>query len=296
MRWLLGLGAVFLLLWGATFALFPALLRGIRSVAARFAPWLRAHARFGPWIGRLDPWRSYLPLVVAFAIGTVVVIETADAFVDIAAALKEKSPLVQAIDSGVHEWFASNRTPVATALFTSLTIAGGAAGMGALVLVVVAVLAARRRFRWAAYLAITSAGGALLNQILKFHYVRQRPDLKEAVLGAMGYSFPSGHTMAGTIVFGALAYLVARSGGAWRDKSALFAGLGTLAVAIGVSRVYLGVHWASDVGAGFAAGALWVTATTTGYEVFRQYRLGQESRARSRAENPGGDPDGGPST
>jgi undecaprenyl-diphosphatase len=118
--------------------------------------------------------------------------------------------------------------------------------------------------------------------------VRQRPDLKAAVLGAMGYSFPSGHAMAATIILGALAYLVARSEGAWRDKSALFAGLGTLAVAIGVSRVYLGVHWASDVGAGFAAGGLWVTATTTGYEVFRQYRLGQAGRSRSRAGDAGG--------
>lgn len=293
MRWLLGFGAVFLVLWGATYALLPALLRGIRSVAARFAQWLRAHARFGPWVGRLEPWRSYLPLVVAFVIGTFVVIETADAFVDIAAALKEKSPIVQAVDTGVHEWFASRRTPVATAFFTSVTIAGGAAGMGTLVLAVMAVLLARRRFRWAAYLAFTSAGGVLLNQILKFHYVRQRPDLEAALRGAMGYSFPSGHAMGATIILGALAYLVARSGGAWKEKAAVFAGLVTLAFAIGVSRIYLGVHWASDVGAGFAAGGLWVTATTTGYEVFRQYRLGQAGRARWRADGPGDAP--GPS-
>ena len=83
--------------------------------------------------------------------------------------------------------------------------------MGTLVLAVVAFLLAGRRFRWAAYLAITAAGGALLNQLLKFHYVRQRPDLKAAVLDAMGYSFPSGHAMSGTIVLGALAYLAARS-------------------------------------------------------------------------------------
>ena len=98
--------------------------------------------------------------------------------------------------------------------------------------------------------------------------------------------------MTGTIVLGALAYLVARSEGAWREKSAVFAGLVTLALAIGVSRIYLGVHWASDVGAGFAAGALWVTATTTGYEVFRQYRLGRASRARLRAGASRGGPAG----
>jgi undecaprenyl-diphosphatase len=158
--------------------------------------------------------------------------------------------------------------------------------MAALVLGVVAILVLRRRFRWAAYLAITAAGGVVLNQLLKFHYVRQRPDLKAAVLGAVGYSFPSGHAMSGTIILGALAYLAARSSGPWRAKSAAFAGLLTLALAIGVSRLYLGVHWASDVAAGFAAGALWVAATTTAYEVFRQVRLGQAQRARPRTGQP----------
>jgi membrane-associated phospholipid phosphatase len=145
-------------------------------------------------------------------------------------------------------------------------------------------LIARRRFRWAAYLGITAAGGALLNQLLKSHFVRQRPDLKAAVLGAMGYSFPSGHAMSATIILGALAYLAARSIRAWERKSAALAALATLALAIGISRIYLGVHWTSDVGAGFAAGLLWVTAMTTGYELFRQYRLGEADMAERRSE------------
>jgi len=205
---------VFLVLWRATLTFFPPLMRGVRSGVGRLARWLRGSSRLGPLFGRLETWRSYLPLVAA----------------------------------------------------------------------VLAVLIARRRFRWAAYLAITSLGGALLNQSLKFHYLRQRPDLSAAVLDAMGYSFPSGHAMSGTIILGALAYLAARSIQDWRSKSAAFAALATLALAIGTSRLYLGVHWASDVGAGFAAGLLWVTATTTGYELFRQYRLGQVDMAQRQAK------------
>jgi membrane-associated phospholipid phosphatase len=280
---LLCFGAVFFALWGTTHAFFPPLIRSIRSGVGRIARWLRAHSRFGPAFGRLEPWRSYLPLLIALAIGTVIIVWTADAFTDIAAALKEKSPTVQRIDGAMHEWFSSRRTPFTSALFVAITTFGGVVVMGALVATVLAVLVTRRRFRWAAYLAITSVGGVLLNQLLKLHYLRQRPELSAAVLDAMGYSFPSGHAMSGTIILGALAYLAARSIREWRSKSAALAALATLALAIGISRLYLGVHWTSDVGAGFAAGLLWVTATTTGYELFRQYRLGQADMAQRRA-------------
>ena len=280
---LLCFGAVFLVLWMTTFTFFPPLMRGVRSIVGRLARWLRGQARLGTLFGRLETWRSYLPLVIALAIGTLLIVWTADAFTDIAAALKEKNPAVQQIDTGVYEWFRSRRTPLANALFVTITTVGGPVGMGVLVVTVLAILVTRRRFRWAAYLAVTSAGGALLNQLLKFHFVRQRPDLKAAVLDAMGYSFPSGHAMSGTIILGALAYLAARSIQGWKNKSAALAALSTLALAIGISRLYLGVHWASDVGAGFAAGLLWVTATTTGYELFRQYRLGQVLQRRATA-------------
>jgi membrane-associated phospholipid phosphatase len=280
---LLGFGAVFLALWGTTFAFFPFFVRNVRSGVGRLARWLRGRSRLGPLFGRLETWRSYLPLVVALAIGTLVIVWAADAFVDIAAALKEKSPTVQRIDAGAYDWFGSRRTPFTSALFVALTTVGGPVGMVALVALVLVALIARLRYRWAAYLAITSAGGALLNQLLKFHYVRQRPDLSAAVLDAMGYSFPSGHAMSATIILGALAYLAARSAREWKHKSAALAALATLALAIGISRLYLGVHWASDVGAGFAAGLLWVSATTTGYELFRQFRLGRAGMAQRRA-------------
>jgi undecaprenyl-diphosphatase len=272
-------GGLFLALWGVTYALFPPLMLAIRSGVGWLARWLRRRARLGTLLGRLERWRSYLPLLIALAVGTVIIVWAADAFIDIAAALKERNPVVQRIDAAVHRWFGSRRTPFTSAFFATITTVAGPVGMGALVASVLVVLMARRRFRWGAYLALTSAGGALLNQSLKLHFLRPRPDLKEALLDATGYAFPSGHAMSGTIVLGALAYLVSRSRRSWRSTSAALAGLATAALAIGISRLYLGVHWTSDVGAGFAAGLLWVTATTTGYELFRQYRLGQADMA-----------------
>ena len=276
-------GAVFLALWWAIYTFFPPLMRSVRSGAGWLARWLRQRSRVGLLLGRLETWRSYLPLVIVLAVGTLIIVWTADTFTDIAAGLKQHNPTVQRIDSTVYEWFGSRRTRATSTLFVTITTIGGAVPMSALVATVLAVLIARRRFRWAAYLGITAVGGALLNQLLKSHFVRQRPDLNVAVLGANGYSFPSGHAMSATIILGALAYLAARSIWAWKSKSAALAALATLALSIGVSRLYLGVHWASDVGAGFAAGLLWVSATTTGYELFRQYRLARADLADRRA-------------
>ncbi len=275
----LSLAAVFLVLWGVTFAVLPALARGLRRAVGRLARCLRARARLAPFLGHLEARRSWLPLVVVFAAGTVVIFLTAHAFTEIAEALKEESRVVRSVDRGVYDWFASRRAPAASLFFRGLTEAGGVIGMTAIVSVAAAVLAGKGRYRWAAYLAITAAGGAVLNQLLKLHYVRQRPDLAKAALGAEGYSFPSGHAMTAAVVLGALGYLAARSGRTWRTKSAAFSALASLALGIGVSRLYFGVHWASDVAAGFAAGGLWVAGTTTGYELFRQYRLGRAGAA-----------------
>jgi undecaprenyl-diphosphatase len=276
-------GAVFLALWGTTYAFFPPLMRSVRSGVRRIALWLCGRSRLGPMFGRLESWRSHFPLVIALATGTLIIVWTADAFNDLAAALEAHDPTVQRVDAGVHAWFASRRTSVTSTFFLTLTTLGSAAGMTALVALVLVVLLARRRFRWATYLAITSLGGLLLNQFLKSRFVRPRPDLASAVLDATGWSFPSGHAMSSTVILGALAYLAARSMREWRNKSAVLAGLATLALAIGVSRVYLGVHWTSDVAAGFVAGLLWVTATTTGYELFRQVRLRRTEMARGRS-------------
>jgi undecaprenyl-diphosphatase len=200
-------------------------------------------------------------------------IVAADAFLDVASALATHDAGVQRTDLAVHDWVRLHRTPFLNAMFIGVTTTGGPAGMTAIVVITVLVLTARRRFRWAAYLAITATGGVLLDQLLKIHYTRQRPDLSGAIVGADGYSFPSGHALTGTVVLCAIGYLAARAVPTGASKSAIFAAFITLDLAIAASRLYLGVHWTSDVAAGLAAGLLWVAATTSGYELVRQYRL-----------------------
>jgi undecaprenyl-diphosphatase len=146
-------------------------------------------------------------------------------------------------------------------------------GLAILVAVVAAVLLLARRYRWAIYLAVTAGGGGLLDWELKRYFARARPAAAEMLRLASGYSFPSGHAMGSTVVFGALAYLASRALPRWRWKAAVIALAIVLVVGVSASRVYLGVHWGSDIAAGISAGAVWLTTTTVAYEILRRIRL-----------------------
>ena len=92
-----------------------------------------------------------------------------------------------------------------------------------------------------------------LNVMLKHTFERPRPTLFQEIATLHSYSFPSGHAMAAAAVYGTMGVVVSRL--APTHRGALVVGLPFLIVMIGLSRIYLGVHWPSDVLAGFAAGA-----------------------------------------
>jgi len=137
-----------------------------------------------------------------------------------------------------------------------------------------------KRWRWVAYLAVTVVGGGLLNLELKRYFARARPAVAEMLRRAHGYSFPSGHAMGSAVVFAALAYLAYRAAKSWSAAAAAIAAGATLIVSVALSRVYLGVHWVSDVAAGITAGLLWVTSTTVAYETARRIRHLRSLRAK----------------
>ena len=109
---------------------------------------------------------------------------------------------------------------------------------------------------FALLIAANIAIGALLNYILKQLIQRQRPDLLRLVeIG--GYSFPSGHSMSSIIFYGFIAFLCIRYL-KHRSKYFLAVILGLFVIMIGISRIYLGVHYASDVLGGFIFGSGWI--------------------------------------
>jgi membrane-associated phospholipid phosphatase len=259
--------ALFLLLWVFFFYVGPLLER----LLAKSAHWT---AQFR--------YRDYLPVFVVLGAGIALTAVAGDAFLDLVEGLQQESPRMHAVDRDVHDWAVDTRTPVSTAFLTFLTIIGTPAGLGVLVLIAVVPLLLRRRWRWAAYLVVTCTVGGLLNLQLKAFFARARPDLAQALRDAHGYSFPSGHAMGSTIVFGAFAYLAFRILNRWRPRAAALAFCCSTIAAICASRIYLGVHWISDVGAGVAAGLIWLAAATVAYEAFRRIRMVRSLREKRR--------------
>lgn len=118
------------------------------------------------------------------------------------------------------------------------------------------VLKKKEYYRSGLVISANIALGALFNQLLKLLLHRPRPDLMR-MIEISGYSFPSGHAMNSMIFFGFFAYLLVKNGRHWSRY--MFAGaIGLMILLIGLSRIYLGVHYASDVLAGFLVGFGWL--------------------------------------
>lgn len=113
---------------------------------------------------------------------------------------------------------------------------------------------ARRRSE-SILLLITQTGSAALGQVLKAIFARPRPHLFSWLTAAGGWSFPSGHTLNAVVLGGMLAWLVGQRLSGWR-RIVLWAGTALWAGLVGLSRVYLGVHYPSDVLASLAVGSL----------------------------------------
>ena len=220
-----------------------------------------------------SPFRDYLPVIVTVVVGGLLAAWAGDQFADLAELVHSKSTTLHQVDSRVHDWAVAKRFSSATSFFDVMSAIGGPVGVAVIGVSALAFLLMRKHLHRAAYLAFTALGGGALDWELKRYFARARPDVAQMLMHATGYSFPSGHAMGSTVVFGALAYIAFRFFTRWRWKAASIALATTLVIGVALSRVYLGVHWISDVGAGITGGLLWITMTTVAYETFRRIHL-----------------------
>lgn len=122
--------------------------------------------------------------------------------------------------------------------------------------------------RLAIFLVVTALGGGLLDTVVKEAVDRARPSLVEPVATARGKSFPSGHAMSSTVVYGALLLVFLPVIGR-RYRPLVIGGVVVLVLAIGFSRLALGVHFISDVMGGFVLGLAWLAASTAAFSIWR---------------------------
>ncbi len=166
-----------------------------------------------------------------------------------------------------------------------ITSLGGVAVLTLLTILAGGFLFATRKPALAVFVLVAVSGGALASTVLKSLFLRARPDIVQHLVQVDSASFPSGHAMNSAIVYLTLGALLARS---LKDRGARVYLLMTsivLTVLIGFSRVYLGVHWPTDVVAGWAVGAAWATMCSLVAQVLqRRAAIEPESPPADAAE------------
>jgi membrane-associated phospholipid phosphatase len=188
-----------------------------------------------------------------------------------AALLVGQAAVVDAVEDGsavarwdrpVLEWFVNHRDAALTAVFRTVSAVGGTVGMTVLASTAVVLLVVRHRRVHATAVAVAALGAAALNSGFKQLYERARPPLAEQLTPETTFALPSGHTVGSTAVLGVLAMvgvlLLHRA--VWRVAAVVAAGAGALI--IGLSRLYLGVHWLTDVLTGWLLGGAWLAMCT----------------------------------
>jgi membrane-associated phospholipid phosphatase len=175
---------------------------------------------------------------------------------------------ITTVDLSLNTWMRAHATPLGDQIALTVSFLGGPLMMTIIALVVGMVLV--RRGAWLMlWVWLAAFGvGAFLDWILKNMIRRPRPVGAERFLDDSSFSYPSGHSMGSLIGFAMLAYVLFELWPpAHRHRAIVVITTIALVLLVGWSRLYLGVHYLSDVIAGFAAGAVWVTACITGLEI-----------------------------
>lgn len=161
-------------------------------------------------------------------------------------------------DSSLMQWFIDHRNGTATVFAKSVSALGDTATMTMLGVVACAGLAWRRQWETAVFVGFTALGAGALVFFGKLLIGRPRPPLIDRMVVEINHSYPSGHALGSTVVVGVVvAVLLPLLRGLWRTL--LVTGTVLFVVGVGVSRLYLGVHWPTDIVAGWIFGLIWLS-------------------------------------
>ena len=206
---------------------------------------------------------------LGLTVGVVLAGIVAWVFLEVLIEVASGGPTVGA-DRRIINLVATLRTPTLDIVMVYITFLGNGQTIVVLAAVAIGTALLARRYAAAALILLSLLGSSLSFTVIKLLVARPRPVLEAARIIQGGLSFPSGHAAVSAAFYGTVAYLLARS--AKHDAAKIVVGLGAalLAFLIGLSRIYLGVHYPSDVVAGWIAGLFWLVLVTVAAHVWFQ--------------------------
>lgn len=239
--------------------------------------WLRRQfPALGKWLeARFSPEGN---LGLHLTLGALALIAMAWIFGSIAEDVVTRDPIVL-LDQRVSNWFHEHGTAAFFQAMSAVTFFGSGLWIFCVAASGAALLIWRRAWYHLLLLVLVVPGGGLLNLLLKTAFRRPRPLWEHPLVVLHSYSFPSGHTMGATLLYGlatAMGFYWVRT---WRGRVCLVAAGSCVVFLVGFSRVALGVHFLSDVLAGAAAGLAWLALCVTSVETLRRRHLAQSRRA-----------------
>ena len=181
------------------------------------------------------------------------------------------------IDTRLADWLHEHASPDLTTFFEAVTRLGNVSTLLVVVLLTSAVLWRKGWIAELQLLVLAGVGAEIITVGLKHGFQRDRPFFSDPLATESSYSFPSGHASVSLAVYGTLGFIAARHLGSRRAQFAVLAGTTVLVLLIGFSRLYLGVHFLSDVIAGYSLGIAWVALCV----VLLQLRLRLKERRQT---------------
>ncbi len=227
----------------------------------------KLRAKLAPLFKQNSP---YLPYIITGSIAVIVVVGGINLFVELTEELKEGE--LAAIDTQITEYILSFRTPALTEFFIWITHIGDVYGyivIGGIFIFVSAVVF--KSWKYIAQISIVLVLAMVSNLILKRFIDRARPDI-EHLVAVETLSYPSGHAMGAMAFYGFLIYLLYRFKMNLVLKWVAIVFLVLLILGIGISRVYLGVHFPSDIAGGYIAGFIWVVFCILAFNLLDVFR------------------------
>jgi undecaprenyl-diphosphatase len=228
---------------------------------------VKEEARY--WKEQIDIRKIWAPALLIFT-GIVLMIAATALFFELAEDVWEQEKFT--FDQVIMNYIQSIESRRLTNILRTITETGSIWWITvASVLTVLFLWLKKRDVHGVVFFILAIAGGGLFIFLLKYFFQRERPTLAPEYDGN-GYSFPSGHALGSFILYGFIIYLIGREKRFFKTRMFVIGLLSVLIFSIGLSRVYLQVHYPSDILAGYAVGMIWLICCIFSMEMMKVYR------------------------